>query len=263
MLRSSWDVIAERASRSGSALVPTGSYSFKIGGRLYGSGAGLAWRMPSREHEIALTDAPIDWQALFRTVVQIATSDPNRVGALMMGGGLTPAERAILGNLAAAARRTVIAKTISSEVDQESMFRHLVGAWRYVSSSTMVKETQATAAKSTDPESVSRSTGIPYSTLQDAAATLVRKLNIDVPSARLGHLSSDARAWSLPAALHVSKRAIAIAIVIFLAVVFVDLVIPQLSLPVVLVWAAAAILAYATLTLPPLPFLRNYYTMPV
>jgi hypothetical protein len=50
--------------------------------------------------------------------------------------------------------------------------RYLVQAWRYISSSTLVKATEATAAQSIDPEYIRRAIGIPYEALTGAAAAL-------------------------------------------------------------------------------------------
>jgi hypothetical protein len=144
----------------------------------------LAWRLP-RESGLAHLDPPVDWQALYATVASLAMSAPDRVGALLKGGELTPAERAILSNLVTTALRTALAKTFSSEADRDSRFRYLLAGLRYLSTSALVKATEADAVQSIDPEYISKSSGIPYAALQAMAGALARKLNIETSSSLL------------------------------------------------------------------------------
>jgi hypothetical protein len=109
-------------------------------------------------------------------------SAPDRICALLSGGELTPAERAILSNLVTTARRTALAKAFSSEADRDSRFRYLLAGLRYFSTSALVKATEAAAVQSIDPEYISKSSGIPYAALQAMAAALAQKLNIETAS---------------------------------------------------------------------------------
>jgi hypothetical protein len=167
MLRASWSLVVQNSTRQG--VVPSGSYSAKIGANLWGSGAWLTWQVPQVEAQPAPTETErIDWVSLAKLAV--AVSAPS------VAGGLSPAERVVLSHVVSAASRVELAKTFASAVDSKKPFAMLYPLIRFFVSSEVEKQTKKDAAQSTTPDAITAATGIPYSTLTEAAISLLTKL---------------------------------------------------------------------------------------
>jgi hypothetical protein len=144
MLAASWSLIVKNSPNQ-SNLVPARSFSANIAGSLWGSGAWLGWKAVAVQAAAPAEDTTdVDWDLL----KQIAGSDPLRISH----SDLNPAERAVMSYVT-------------------------IGASRYslISKTTPAPGTD-TEAQQTTPATVSAATGIPYSVILDAAASLTRKL---------------------------------------------------------------------------------------
>jgi hypothetical protein len=194
MLRSSWDIVVQSKGPNLTGRVPSGSYSFKIGGRLWGSGAWLQWRAPEADSKAAATaQRPVDWNALLDAAVKIGAAGPERIRALLKDGQFTSAESAVLGCLLNAGIRTTLANTFASDADREKAWSYVAPVFRYFVSADVVKATEKATAASINPESIAEATAIPYSAVTGAAATLSQKLGLDNTSSSLSGVGGLAR----------------------------------------------------------------------
>ncbi len=173
MLRSSWSLVVQNSTRAG--VVPSGSYSARIGANLWGAGAWLTWKVPQPEAKLASPEkTQIDWASLVKLASKVAAPS---VAAL-----LSPVERVVLSHVVSAASRVALAKSFASEADREKLFAALYPLIRFFVSSEVEKETKKDAAQSLTPDAITSATGIPYSAIMEAAISLSTKLENEIPT---------------------------------------------------------------------------------
>jgi hypothetical protein len=145
MLAASWALIVKHSSDR-QDLVPTGSFSANIAGSLWGSGAWLGWK--ATEVQAAAPPGSIgdvDWELL-----RLAASGDT---AGVLHGDLNPVERAVMSYVAMGTKKF----TLNSKLSLSPSSEH-------------------DTIKQFNPTAITTATGIPYSVLVDAAASLTRKL---------------------------------------------------------------------------------------
>jgi hypothetical protein len=180
MLRSSWSLIVENCGPSRPELVPTGSYSYSIGGGLWGSGAWLSWKSPPPSAKSAVPKVGrVDWNSLLDFAANSGLLTQQRLERVLGNVQLTPVQRTVFDYLVNAAKRLDLAKSMSSEIDRERKFGLARSLYHRFVGSELEKETKKSTAEFLSLERLSAATGIPYSAIADAAAGLRQKLGID------------------------------------------------------------------------------------
>jgi hypothetical protein len=147
MLAASWSLIVQHSQDQDLPnLVPAGSLSANIAGSLWGSGAWLEWKATEAQTiEPASSAADIDWGLLLGKVSGADTSGTPRID-------LNPVERAVMSYLAVSARQV----NLNSKLELSSAVT-------------------PDAVKQVTPQRIATATGLPYSVLLDAAASLTKK----------------------------------------------------------------------------------------
>jgi hypothetical protein len=144
MLAASWGLIVQHSLELPS-LVPAGSLSANIAGSLWGSGAWLEWKATEAQTiEPASSAADIDWELLGQVSGGAASGIP-RID-------LNPVERAVMSYLAVSARQVSLKSKLA-----------------------LSSAATPDAVKQVTPQRIATATGIPYSVLLDAAASLTKK----------------------------------------------------------------------------------------
>jgi len=174
MLRRSWSIIVN-ASTPERDLRPPRSYAARIGASLWGSGAWLAWRKPpelesparSADSLTALLASAISGELASAVLKLINTSDPKPK--------LTPDESAVARYLAVASAQVRQAKQFTEEDDQKSTLGFVYPIVRWFADSELLRDTK----QALSPAQMTKTTGLPYSTILDAAASLSSKLGLD------------------------------------------------------------------------------------
>jgi len=184
MLRSSWSLVVQNSTRP--ELVPSGSYASRVGANLWGAGAYLTWKVPDLDVP-AESSAPakVDWGSLVKLAARVA------VPAVV--NRLNPIERIVLGQVASAASRVLLAKSFASDADREKPLGLFYPAVRWFVSSDMEKQTEKEAVQSLTPDAITAATGIPYSAITEAANSLSMKLEKEVPSGLFARVAKRAK----------------------------------------------------------------------
>jgi hypothetical protein len=177
MLRSSWSLILGASSSEHDLRAPR-SYAARIAGSLWGSGAWLAWRMPA---EVESGTSSGD---LLRTLYAGALSGKltPAIRTIMASeeekSKLTPTEALLARYLDLASRQLVMAQEWTSEDDRRGLLGALYPLIRPFFDSELQKDTKALVADAFTPNRLTKLTGLPYSSIQDAASTLALKLGL-------------------------------------------------------------------------------------
>jgi hypothetical protein len=184
MLRHSWALIVE-ASTPQRDPRPPGSYSARIGGNLWGSSAWLAWRMP---HALPGTAAAVD---LLRKLLSGAlsgklTDSLRQLTESEQETTLTPIEAHLARYLELAAQQLQVAKKFTAEEDKRRLFGTIYPYLRSVVDSNLTTETK----KGFTDASLMKLTGLPYSTILTAAASLAAKLGVAETRSPFSYLHS-------------------------------------------------------------------------
>src|SRR5216684_5085524 len=126
MLRSSWSILVNR-SLVDQKLVPPGSYTLRITGRLWGSGPWLVWRTPSPALAPA-TAADAGADALTEEVLRALYADLSRllskenvsklIGAETIDKQLTDVESSVLSYTANIVQGQMLAQTLSRQLER-------------------------------------------------------------------------------------------------------------------------------------------------
>jgi len=145
MLTSSWALIVQHSAEN-PGVVPSGSFSARIAGSLWPTGTWLGWKAADpKTVDAAPTAEPADWNFLWKVV---------RAGAVKIANAdLTPVERSLMSYMSQRGKQATL---LPSKVIPESL------APGHVSEDT--------------PQTITSATGIPYSVILDAAASLSKKL---------------------------------------------------------------------------------------
>jgi hypothetical protein len=173
MLRSSWSRILQHSSIDRDPFPPR-SYAAQIAGTLWGSGAWLTWRTPDlAEGAVASADPRSDLDRFLAYA---------RAGKLPQEAeareDLTPIERILLAYAQSSRGQLDFAKNLSALLDRDKSL-----SWVYpVLRRAFPPEFERTAKKKLteilSPEQLALVTGIPFRSLADAAASLLRKLGL-------------------------------------------------------------------------------------
>jgi hypothetical protein len=174
MLRSSWLLIVQNRSGNSDAR-PAHSYSARIAGSLWGSGAWLSWKMPPPVEALDVTpsEAPAD----LKTIVNLAYSGklPQYVATRT---DLTPIERILLTYAQNAGGQLNTANDFSAIIDGEKRFGFAYPFIRLLRDSELQRNTKDHVYKSFSPDELASMTGIPVSSLAEAASSLTSKLGL-------------------------------------------------------------------------------------
>jgi len=168
MLRTSWDILVNR-SREHGQLVPSGSYTARLGGRLWGSGAWLTWCAPP-ETDTVPAPATVDLMALAEQIRQ-SLGARSAFQALHAFGHerFTPAEVAVFRYIANVLYGENYVKEVAATTGDASF--------------TQAAETFV--HKELTADAMLQKLEIPAASLNEAAATLGQKLRAQAsPAAR-------------------------------------------------------------------------------
>jgi hypothetical protein len=173
MLRRSWAMIVS-ASTPEKDLRPPQSYAARIGGSLWGSSAWLAWRMPT---ESPATSVSLDvLPALMAQIVSGKLTDSiRRLMDSEEAAQLTPVEALLARYLDLASNQFQVAKKFSVEGDRKSMLRPIYPLIRSIVDSELLSDTK----KGFTSANIMKLTGLPYSAIVQAAASLATKLGVN------------------------------------------------------------------------------------
>jgi hypothetical protein len=173
MLRRSWSLIVD-ASTPEKDFRPAHSYSARIGGSLWGSSAWLAWRMPA-ELPAAANASPDLLPVLLSEAVSGKLSDSIR--ALIdsdEADTLTPIEASLAVYLDLACTQFRTTSNFSQASDRASVLSPFYAVIRPFFESDLLRS----ARNEYTPANVMNLTGLPYSTITEAAASLAAKLGV-------------------------------------------------------------------------------------
>lgn len=177
MLRSSWSLILSACTPEHD-LRPPRSYAARIGGSLWGSGAWLAWRMPVE------VEASAPSEDLFRTLYAQAVSGKltaaikTLVASEEAKSKLTPTEALLAVYFDLASKELRMAQELTSEDDRRRSLRRLYPLIRPFFDSELQKDTKAIIADAFTPKQLTKHSGLPYSSILDAASSLASKLGL-------------------------------------------------------------------------------------
>jgi hypothetical protein len=153
MLAASWALIVKHSPNSPN-LVPTGSFSAHIAGSLWGSGAWLGWKISEGEvNAVSSSIADVDWDLLTRS----ARDETSQI----LHANLNPAERAVMSYVRATGTK-----------------------FRLPSKLALASSPEPDNLRQITPSGITSATGIPFSVVVDAAASLTRKLIIPTASSK-------------------------------------------------------------------------------
>ena len=177
-LRASWSLIAG-ASTQQRDLRPSKSYSERIAGRLWGSGAWLSWRMPPPELEVADESGDL----LQRLVLEAVSGKLGpRLDALVASAdrqeGLSTAERLLAIYLYSISKRRNLVDGLTADEDRSSFLGACYPFFRVFRDSDIQRETKEAIAGDASPNSFAQFRGLPYSMLITGAALLAKKLGV-------------------------------------------------------------------------------------
>jgi hypothetical protein len=183
MLYASWALVL-RASTTQHDLRPERSYSARVAASLWGTGAWLSWRMPPAENTTAQS-SPELLQALIDEA-SAGRLEPRLDNLAKQKGELSPVERLLASQLMAMSKQLQFANELTAD-DDNSTFpgsQYVFPVYRLLVDSPLQKQTKQKIAIELSPEKLSDWSGIPHSTMLEAASTLGHKLGL--PSASLG-----------------------------------------------------------------------------
>jgi hypothetical protein len=183
MLYASWALVL-RASTTQHDLRPERSYSARIAASLWGTGAWLSWRMPPAE-TTTVQSSPELLQALIDEA-SAGRLEPRLQNLAKRKEELSPVERLLASQLMAMSKRLQFANELTAD-DDNSTFpgsQYVFPVYRLLVDSHLQKQTKQKIAIELSPEKLSDWSGIPHSTMLEAASTLGHKLGL--PSASLG-----------------------------------------------------------------------------
>ena len=175
MLRRSWSIIVN-ASTPKKDLRPPHSYAARIGASLWGSGAWLAWRMPGNDIEMG-TDLSKDLlPALYAQAESGKLAEPIR--QLMdseEGSKLGSVEALLARYLDLASRQFSQAQRLTVKDDQRHLLSPIYSFFRLLG---VDSDLQSDTRKALSASTIMKLTGLPYSTIVQAAASLAVKLGV-------------------------------------------------------------------------------------
>lgn len=177
MLRTSWDILVNRTREHGQ-LAPSGSYTTRIAGRLWGAGAWLIWCAPPPQAETMQTPEPIDVAALAALIRQrLGSHSPSEaLRARARAQHFTPAEAAVFGYIANVIYGHDYVRQLAVNLEQTGV---LAPVWKVVYSYVqpqLAKTATTFAHKVLTSDAMLQKLGIPAAALNEAAASLQQKL---------------------------------------------------------------------------------------
>ncbi len=169
MLRSSWSLIVQNSTKE--EIVPSGSYAAQVAGNLWGSGAWLMWKATALQAEtVPAEKIEVDWKALAQRA-----SDVMKAASAM---GLSSIEETLLKYLADTAQRVLVAKDITVQTDRQKILGRAWPVVRYFMPSDIEKATLESTVESISPNGLTSATGIPYSVISEAGASLSKRFGV-------------------------------------------------------------------------------------
>jgi hypothetical protein len=186
MLYSSWALIL-KASTVQHDLRPERSYSARIAASLWGSGAWLSWRMPSPDTVTSAGTAQPSPGSLQLLIDEASAGrlDTRLNDLVQRKEPLSATERVLAAQLFVMAKRLQFANELTADEDSSSISgRIFLPVYRRFVDSDLQKQTKERIVGDLDPKLLSERSGIPYSTMLDAASTLGQKLGLASPSSR-------------------------------------------------------------------------------
>jgi hypothetical protein len=173
MLRTSWDVLVNR-SREHDQLAPSGSYSARISGRLWGGGAWLIWCAPPAAAAVQ-PQGPIDLIALAEQI-RLFLGPHTPVEALYKYGRdrLTPTEVAVFRYIA----NVIYGERYVQQVAKDLRESNPGHAGKFETG--LADDATTFAHKELTADSMLQKLAIPAAALKEAATTLGRKLQARV-----------------------------------------------------------------------------------
>jgi hypothetical protein len=173
MLRRSWSMIVE-ASTPEKDLRPARSYAARIGACLWGSGAWLAWRMPPAD-DLGV-EAFKDWLPIL--YAQASSGKLSEGIRHLMDSSdepkLSPAEELLARCLDLASNQIRTAHKFTLQEDRRRWLSAFYPFLRSVVDSELLRDTK----KAFTAANLMKITGLPYSTITEAAASLATKLGV-------------------------------------------------------------------------------------
>jgi hypothetical protein len=163
MLRSSWEVVVA-ASAANPRLVPPGSLSQRIAGRLWGGGPWLVWQPPEQESR---RDAQAELPGLEESLHQIEELLAEQPGALQ-----SAARSAALDNL----EEGLLSYLSAGTSPFQAATRQFLSSGSTPGEENLIRSEPEEAPGRLSPERLVQALGVPGSSAQKAAASLVEKL---------------------------------------------------------------------------------------
>lgn len=204
MLRTSWSVLVNR-SLPRTDVVPRGSYSARIGDRIWGSGAWLTWLRPERREEesspgpddvvaesfgrklmssllvslgkksavASISQGTLDW-------VRIRLAQEGSAAALVEKESeakkLTSLERTLFAYIVNVVQQQVHIEELAADKDRKGKLGALAPYYRMVLKSDLYKRASASAIDFISKEKLVSQLGMPEASIMDAMEGLTRKL---------------------------------------------------------------------------------------
>jgi hypothetical protein len=174
MLRSSWGLIVRSSSPAHDPIGPT-SYSARIAGQLWGTGAWLAWTTPAEiDQPVVSRNGSADLATLLQLLMR---RTPERQA--LATADLAPVERTLLDYAENMLGQTSVANQLTAIQDKSKMFSAaypLLRSW--LLPSDIQKQVKSYVRDAGSPDKVSASTGVPFASLANSAASLLQKIDM-------------------------------------------------------------------------------------
>jgi len=184
MLRSSWSILVNR-SRTDEKIVPTGSYTLRITGRLWGSGVWLVWVTPAPAPEMAVPAQPLaDLQILSEYIrKQLSAKKTEKSAAQLVRQetvekNLNSVESAVLNYVANVVQGEIVVSKLAETLETAGVFRLLRVIFGKIVPSDLKRRAHKLAEDSLLKDKVIQQLGIPQAALTEAAAGLFQKIGL-------------------------------------------------------------------------------------
>ncbi|HTD15677.1 MAG TPA: hypothetical protein VK673_10875 [Chthoniobacterales bacterium] len=176
MLRNSWKILVNR-SRRYEELVPIGSYSLRITGRLWGSGCWLIWRTPPPA-KVTQPAKPVAVKALFQYVSkQMSGKTVSQfVQEQAATRDLTGIESSVLAYVASVVQSQIYVKDLASKLEKIGWLGPLSNVARMLFPSGLEQTAMKTAEELLSKDGIAQKLGIPIAAVNEAIAALETKL---------------------------------------------------------------------------------------
>lgn len=180
MLRSSWSILVNR-SRTDEKIVPPGSYTLRITGRLWGTGVWLVWLAPPPVSEMAMPAQPTADLHILSEYIRKQLSGKSAAQLVQqetVDKNLNNVESAVFHYVANVVQGEIIVINLSKTLEKAGSLGFMKAIFRIFVPSDLKLRARKVAEDSLLKDRVIQQLGIPGAALTEAAAGLFQKFGL-------------------------------------------------------------------------------------